>query len=241
MGKERFRRPAMSICVHIVTEGQTETNFVKDILVPYFLSRNIEIIPRTLLTKNDKKTGRQYKGGIPNYPKAKNDIVRCLAYTKKNPSVVVSTMFDFYRLPNDFPGYSDAQKINDPYSKAAFLEKALKDDIDKGGSSFLPYLSLHEFEALLFSDIDVVQKHFFDVDVTPLVNTVLQHPNPELINSGERTAPSKRLLECVPEYAKPIDGVTITQKIGLGVLRAKCRHFDSWIGKLEGLETGQQK
>jgi hypothetical protein len=240
MGKEHFRRPAVSIRLYIVTEGQTETNFVKAMLVPYFLDRNMTLIPYTLVTKNDKKAGKQYRGGMSGYPKAKNDILKCLAYTK-NPAVYVSTFFDFYRLPNDFPGYRAAQKINDPYSKVESLEKSLQEDLCKNGSSFLPYLSLHEFEALLLSDIDVVQKHFFDVDVTPLVNTVLQHPNPELINSGERTAPSKRILQCIPGYAKPIDGVAITKKIGLDVLRAKCRHVDSWIGKLEGLETGQQR
>ncbi|MDR2446200.1 MAG: DUF4276 family protein [Treponema sp.] len=96
----------MSVRVHIVTEGQTETNFVKKILAPYFLSRNMTLIPYTVVTKNDKKAGRQYKGGMSCSSKAKNDIVRCLIYTRKNPSgVYVSTMFDFYRLPLDFPSW----------------------------------------------------------------------------------------------------------------------------------------
>jgi hypothetical protein len=243
MGKEHFGRPAMNIRVYIVTEGQTETNFINKILGPYFQSHNMTLISCTVVTKSDKKAGRQYKGGISRYSKAKNDIVRCLAYAKKDPfAVYVSTMFDFYRLPNDFPGYSEAQKTDDPYLKVEYLEKSLQDDICKSDFSFLPYLSLHEFEALLFSDIDVVQKHFFGptIDVSPLVNTVSQYPNPELINSSEQTSPSKRILQCVPEYAKPIDGVEIAKKIGLDVLRAKCRHFDSWIRKLEGLETSRK-
>jgi hypothetical protein len=240
MGKKHFRRPAMNIRLYIVTEGQTETNFVKEVLAPYFLSRNMILIPCTLITKNDKKAGRQYKGGIPNYPKAKNDIVKCLNHTKRNPATVyVSTFFDLYRLPNDFPGYSNAQKINDPYSKVNYLEEALKDDVDKSGSSFLPYLSLHEFEALLFSDFCVMKNHFFDKDITPLMNTVSQYPNPELINHGEQTAPSKRIMRCIPEYAKPIDGVAIAQKIGLDVLREKCGHFNCWIQKLEGLSRSE--
>jgi hypothetical protein len=226
----------VSIRVHIVTEGQTETNFVKDVLDLYFSNRNITLIPCTLVTNNDKRAGRQYKGGISRYSKAKNDIVKCLAYRGKNSNVYVSTFFDFYRLPNDFPGFNDAQKINDPYSKIAFLEKSLQDDIDKNGTAFLPYLSLHEFEALLFSDTGVVQKHFPGKDITPLINTADEYPNPELINNGEQTAPSKRILQCVPEYAKPFDGVAIAQKIGLDVLRGKCRHFDGWIQRLEELK-----
>jgi hypothetical protein len=144
-------------------------------------------------------------------------------------------MFDFYHLPADFPGYSDAQKISDPYSRVEFLEKSLQDDICNDNMPFIPYLSLHEFEALLFSNIDVIEGYFFDKNVTSLRNTVSQYPNPELINSGEQTSPSKRILQCVPEYTKPADGVVIAQEIGLDVLRAKCSHFDAWIKKLEGL------
>jgi hypothetical protein len=155
----------------------------------------------------------------------------------KNPDVYVSTIFDLYRLPNDFPGFNDAQRINDPYAKAVFLEKSLQDDIDKNGIAFLPYLSLHEFEALLFSGIEVVKKHFFEIDITPLINTKFKYPNPELINNGEQTSPSKRILQCVPGYAKSADGVAITQKIGLDVLRKECKHFDGWIQRLEELKS----
>jgi hypothetical protein len=239
MGKEHFGRSAMSINLYIVTEGQTETNFVKEILFPYFLSRDMTVIPCTVVTKNDKKAGRQYKGGISNYSMAKNDILKYLAYRKKRTDVRVSTMFDFYRLPNDFPGYCAAQTINDLYKKVDSLEDSLKEDIDKNSNAFIPYLSLHEFEALLFSDIDVVKEHFFEIDITPLEKTVSEYLYPELINNGEQTSPSKRILQCIPGYAKPSDGVAIAQKIGLDVLRAKCRHFNDWIGKLEDLTTSQ--
>jgi hypothetical protein len=239
MGKKCFGRPTMSIRVHIVAEGQTETNFVKKVLYPHFQILGITVIPYTLVTKYDKKNGRQYKGGIPHYSKAKNDILKCLEYTK-DTSVYVSTFFDFYRLPVDFPGYDDARKINDPYQKVEFLEKSLQDDIRKNDIHFLPYLSLHEFEALLFSNIDVIQNHFFDNDVTPLADTISQYQNPELINNGEQTSPSKRILQCIPEYIKPNDGVEITQKTGLDVLRAKCGHFGNWISSLENLAGNRQ-
>jgi hypothetical protein len=235
VGKELVGRPAMSVRVHIVTEGQTETNFVKKVLVPYFSDRGITLVPCTLVTKNDKKAGRQYKGDIAGYSRAKNDITKFMASARKNREIYVSTFFDFYRLPNDFPGFDGAQKINDPYSKVEFLEKSLQDDIDKNGASFLPYLSLYEFEALLFSDIHVVKDYFFEKDMAPLVNREPEYFNPELVNNGEKTSPSKRILQCVPEYNKPVDGVAIAQKIGLDVIRKKCRHFDGWIKKLEGL------
>jgi hypothetical protein len=241
MGKEHFGWSAMSLRVHIVTEGQTETNFVKKILAPYFLCLDIMLIPCTVVTKNDRKAGRQYKGGISHYLKAKNDILKCLTYARSDKNVFVSTIFDVYHLPVDFPGYYEASEINDPYSRVEFLEKSLQDDIDKGGFSFFPYLSLHEFEALLFSSIDVLAEHFFDKNVKPLMDIVLQYPNPELINKGEQTSPSKRILQYVPEYAKVTDGVAIAGKIGLDLLRAKCAHFDTWIKKLEDLNSKERR
>jgi hypothetical protein len=39
---------------------------------------------------------------------------------------------------------------------------------------------------------------------------------------------------CLEKIIAP--GVTIAQKIGLDVLRAKYGHFNNWIEKLEGLK-----
>jgi hypothetical protein len=230
----------VNVRVHIVTEGQTETNFVNRLLVPHFSRLGITLVPCTVVTKNDIKAGRQHKGGISNYLKVKNDILRCLAFAKVS-EVYVSTMFDLYHLPTDFPCYAGAEKINDPYSRVEFLESSLKEDLCKNSPVFLPYLSLHEFEALLFSDIGIVEEHFFDANIMPLRKTVSQYPNPELINNSEQTAPSKRIFQCVTEYTKPVDGVEIAQKIGLTNLRKKCRHFDDWIGKLENLHTSRHQ
>lgn len=223
----------MSIRIHIVTEGQTETNFVNKLLVPHFSAQNIALIPCTVVTNADKKAGRLYKGGISSYAKVKNNIEICLRYTK-TASVYVTTMFDFYGLPEDFPGYDGIKNIADPYHKVAFLENALQEDICKDNAAFLPYLSLHEFEALLFSDIAIIEDHFFDHDISAL--KTLRDFNPELINNEKQTSPSKRILKCIPVYHKSTDGIAIALKIGLEPLRAKCKHFSRWIEKLETLE-----
>ncbi|GHV90865.1 hypothetical protein AGMMS50268_13680 [Spirochaetia bacterium] len=220
--------------IYIVTEGQTETFFVKQILDPLFSPRGITLIPCTLVTKTDRKAGRQFKGGISNYSKAKNDILRCLSYTKEK-NVYVSTMFDLFRLPNDFPGFQTAMRETDPYRKVKYLESALRDDIDGGKPVFIPYLQLHEFEALLFSEPAVMGSYFFDKDTNQIQAAAQQYKNPELINGGEETAPSWRILKCVPAYEKVTDGIAITEKIGLSVLRQKCAHFNEWISCLESL------
>jgi hypothetical protein len=45
--------------------------------------------------------------------------------------------------------------------------------------------------------------------------------------------------KCIPEYAKPIDGVATAQKTGFDVLHATCGHFDNWIKEFEGLKRSQ--
>lgn len=70
-----------SLKIYVITEGQTETRFVKEILIPWFAPQKMDIIACTVVTKNDKKAGRQYKGSISSYAKVKNDIRKCLSYT----------------------------------------------------------------------------------------------------------------------------------------------------------------
>jgi len=59
-----------------------------------------------------------------------------------------------------------------------------------------------------------------------------QFPNPEEINSHPKTAPSKRLLEIIPDYQKVIDGNTIAMEIGIETLLQKCPRFRAWIESL---------
>jgi hypothetical protein len=70
--------------------------------------------------------------------------------------------------------------------------------------------------------------------IKDLIN-MMGESNPELINDGAETAPSKRLLKAIPEYDKPTGGVSVVEKIGLYTLRNKCRHFTEWLTKLERL------
>ena len=59
--------------------------------------------------------------------------------------------------------------------------------------------------------------------------------NPELINEGKDTAPSKRILDLIPEYDKVSVGPAIVGIEGVEALKAACSHFNSWIEKLVSL------
>ena len=228
------------IRLHFIVEGQTEETFVNQVLKPYLGDRYIWAAVRCVLTS--RRGGVKYRGGFRSYAQPQRDILSWLR-EDQNDDVRFTTAFDVYRLPSDFPGYGDAQAAGDPYEKVRILEAALHDDI--GDWRFIPYLQLHEFETLLLSEPGQLAAHFTDgqAGIQNLVATAGQIANPELINDGPDTAPSKRIIAEIPEYAgmKPSAGPIVAEKIGLANLRLRCRHFGEWIDRLEDLAQGACK
>ena len=62
--------------------------------------------------------------------------------------------------------------------------------------------------------------------------------NPEDIDDKPVTAPSKRILDLLPDYQKPVAGLLIAQHIGLAAIQAVCPHFNTWIRRLLALPGG---
>lgn len=226
------------IHLHIIAEGQTEQQFVLKVLAPHLAHYHVYADARCILTSRDKHSGKQYRGGLLSYLKAKNDIQTWLKEDGRT-SCRFSTMFDFYALPNDFPDFTKAQKKTDPYQKIACLEAALAQDIQD--NRFIPYIQLHEFEALILADARKLDWEYFEHEaaIDSLV-TMVGDTCPELINDGAETAPSKRILKQIPEYDKVTAGWTVVEQIGLATLRHKCPHFNEWLTGLEQLgATGE--
>jgi hypothetical protein len=221
------------IRLHVTAEGQTEQAFVKNILAPHLAPCNVFADARAVLTSKDNKANIKYRGGLISYPKAKADIATWLK-EDKHPECRFTTMFDFYALPDDFPGYAEAAKLSDSYAKITLLEESLYKDFDD--RRFIPYIQLHEFEALIFADPQRLDWEYLEHD-RPIANLLkmVGMQNPELINDDPQTAPSKRILNEIPEYDKVTAGVSIVQRIGLKTIKLKCRHFNEWLNKLEQL------
>ena len=102
----------------------------------------------------------------------------------------------------------------------------------------MPYLQLHEYEALLFSDLEAFR--YADVPTRTINSWQAQlatFAGPEDVNNSRQTAPSKRLIAGWPRYehAKPQFGVLLAERIGLPTIRAKCSRFNDWISRLEAL------
>ncbi len=58
--------------------------------------------------------------------------------------------------------------------------------------------------------------------------------NPELIDDGGATAPSKRIIAEIVEYKakKATSGPLVASAIGMTTMRERCRHFSEWIEEL---------
>ena len=160
-------------------------------------------------------------------------------------------MFDYYAMPMDWPGRKEA--TTKPWSERAdYVEAMLRADIvaAMGGSFdpkyFVPYVELHEFEALAFADVrklasvlapvgrDATEEQL--VECFDEILSVAGHP--EAIDDGRETCPSRRIESIVPAYKKRVLGPTITRRIGINVLRERCTHFGKWLAHLEQLGVG---
>lgn len=215
--------------VSILVEGQTEETFVQTALAPHLLQSNIYINPIVVQTKRTEQ-GQKFKGGVSTYKKIRRDIIPLLF---DSSVAVVTTMLDFYGLPNDFPGNINVPKGN-PYQRVGFLEHAFLDDINH--PRFIPYLALHEFETFIFVEPQVVGTLFSDPTIIQNLDDVRrQYASPEEINDGQATHPAARIKSIIPTYSKRLHGPLFVEQIGIAAIRTACPHFNQWLTRLESL------
>lgn len=226
--------------VMIVVEGQTEQTFVKEVLAPEMARKGI-FLHSALIGKPG------HKGGDIRFDRAKNDIG---LHLKQRSNTYVSTMFDFFRIEADWPGKKEVIRIISngtslsATEKAKLLEEATLNEI-KGSFPecnpelrLLPYIEMHEFEALLFSDASILGNGI-GVDQSRIEDILEEFEDPEEINDRPDTAPSKRLIRLHKGYRKVAMGKTISEAIGIPAIREKCQHFDTWLTTLEQLVKGK--
>jgi len=233
--------------LHILCEGPTEVNFADKVLAPYMRGFSIYTKPICLCTS--KKKGAY--GGVTNYAKIANNLSNMLAGLRNsaNETHIVTTMLDLYAIPTDIPGYEAASGCQNPYDRISTIEQAFAEKVNH--RLFIPYLQLHEFEALLFSDISKLAIDYPNAssEISRLKEDTdsIGDGNPELINHGVNTAPSKRIERCLSNkyhYDKVRSGAGVAAQITLPIILQRCSHFKEWIECIiqlsDKLETEKQ-
>lgn len=216
--------------VHVLVEGQTEETFVQEILRPHLQDFELDLGPIVVATKRIKAGGK-FRGGIATYQQVQREIRILL---RDRGVAAVTTMLDFYGLPDDFPGKANLLHGGSCYQRIVHLEKALQADIDH--KSFLPYLSLHEFEALLLVAPEEIGKALPEQPPLDRLTAELESfASPEEVDDGPETHPAARIRQLVPGYRKRLHGPIIAARIGLAAIRERCPHFNAWLSQLERL------
>lgn len=223
------------IRVHVICEGQTEEMFINEVLRDYFLPNRIHLRPSLI-----GKPG--HKGGNFKFDRLFTDVrARLLGDT----SSYCTTFFDFYGLPEDFPGKDEAKSQVGITAKSDCLIGMLTAKLqEKLGNypllRFIPYVQMYEFEGLLFSDpaglASAINESSLEAGFRKIRN---KFDTPEEINNSPISAPSKRIEKLFSAYDKPIHGSLAAIEIGLDVIRQECQLFDGWLRRLESLQPGE--
>jgi len=223
------------IRIHIICEGQTEEAFVNNLLVPHFAPYEIVLHPSLI-----GKPG--HKGGFVNLNRLFVDIRNRLLSDKTS---WCTTFFDYYGLPDNFPGKPEAEKGGTATEKSLRLLTGLMTALEERVGAeplrrLIPYVQMHEFEGLLFSDPDKFASGICRPNICSRLHEVRnKFANPEEINDDPITAPSKRIQAVYAGYEKPTHGTLAALEIGLQTIRNHCSLFDNWLKRLESLNEDE--
>lgn len=198
----------------ISVEGATEREFVSRVLAPYFTGKNIFITSRVL--------GNDRKGGNISIDRA-YPIIQKLLYEFD----FVTTLYDFYGFQKN------AGKTVDE------LQNLLMSKITQEKTrNFIPYIQKYEFEALLFSQPSAIANRFNQPEKLAILESIVKKAvEPEEINGGYDTCPSRRLEKLFQGFNKKFHAPVICEQIGIEAIRNACPRFHNWVLQLENLPS----
>ena len=219
------------LLIHV--EGETEETFVNEVLRDDLMAKGYHSVGARILGSS------RQRGGVGKWLDVRTEIRNHLL---ADPGCAATTMVDYYGLPQNWPGRAPARALRTVDQKGRCVQDAVKKDLVKAMGSrfasnrFVPFVVMHEFEGLLFSDCVAFSQGINRPDLAIRFRKIRENfATPEDINDSPNTAPSKRIEALVKGYQKPLLGVLAALEIGLDRIRTACPHFDGWMKQLEAL------
>ncbi len=217
--------------VVVVCEGQTEETFVRDVLSPPFSERGLFLESQMI------QTSPGHRGGALKYDRVSLHLRNTL---RQRNAPIVTTMFDLYKLDAAFPGFADAARETTLGARVAALTAALHADVVAKSACrperFIPHIQPHEFEALLFSDVEALTsiEGGWAAAKDRLRTVRNAAADPEHINGRPETKPEAHLARHLknPGYHKVRHGPLAAREIGLDRIEQECPVFARWIARL---------
>ena len=215
--------------VYLVVEGATEQLFVERILAPYCAMHGVYLHSTQVPKKGEK-------GGDVRFARVKTCVGNFL---KQRSDTRVGTFFDYYGL-KDWPSLDEvraaqglstaeiARRLND----SATAELAHEFPELNVANRFVPFMAVHEFEALLFSDASLLASSL-GIDVALIDEALRVYGSPEAINTRSDKIPSRQIANWLEgRYIKTVQGIAVADKIGIDKMRFACHNFDDWLNRL---------
>jgi hypothetical protein len=231
--------------VFCIVEGQTENAVLKKLIAPHLGALGIDFhVPIV-------RVGRG-RGGV-RFLNANTLYDQIRAFLRDHRQPFVTTFFDYYAFPaGEAKGWEFVPKLK---ADATFrggeavvelIEKEIHrravDGIDLRDveSRLIPYVQLHELEALFFAEPDKMAMTFGSPSLAKgFTEAVAACGGCEKINDTPQKAPSKRIQAAFPGYIKGrsdlAHGPRIAEKLDLATVRSKCPRFHEWLTRLETL------
>ncbi len=222
--------------LYLTVEGQTEQEFAIGVLQGHLAGFNVFLTRPRLTGLHSRRRGRIPSGGLLHtFGHTLRDI-RIWLREDQSDDARFSMMVDLYHLPHDFPGHDAGMARQTGWEQAEVLEQSLSEAV--GDARFIPYLQVHEFEALVLTDAARIEGLYpaRAVGISQLHDECQAYKSPEDINHGHQSHPKARIFQRVPEYDENVAGPLLAHDIGVSRLREACPHFGRWLTRLEQLD-----
>lgn len=227
------------VTLFAIVEGQSESGFLKPFLAEHLADRGVDLhVP--VIGSGSGKGGMKFRS----FNQVCEELSDFLADRRKP---WVTTFLDYYGLPTGTRLGWDFV----PTTKAARGVEGIEDRLLTGvraidgrsAGRFLPYIQLHEFEALYFADPETLARVLEAPTLAERFARIVRDCGGcEQINDSPHTAPSKRIEQLCPQYIKGRSTRAHAPRLGAQLdirsVRAHCPRFDVWLTRLEGLATG---
>jgi hypothetical protein len=187
----------------VSVEGATEREFVTKVLAPFLSQNGIYASPVDMRGKVSlERISNELKRLIPAFDR-------------------VTTFYDYYGFHKRPAGGVEA------------VERSILGLVEPEKRRLLiPYVQLHEFEALVLAAPDRAEETLGVLGLADKLRTIVDTAGgAENVNDGYETCPSRRIKGLAAAYDKKLHGPAILEQ-SLDAIRNQCPRFDAWVTSL---------